>query len=105
MMHLKKSFFIMVSIMVLVSCGDKSQNYQNVSFEDKSQNYQNDKKAYNNLNELRYDEVYVCKGKYSKRFHNDLSCKGLSKCRGGIKIMTIEEAEDIGKTPCGYCYK
>lgn len=58
----------------------------------------------NSGNRLHYDEVYVCKGRYAKRFHNDRYCEGLLKCRGGIEIMTIEEAEDLGKTPCGYCY-
>ena len=55
-------------------------------------------------NKLGFDEVYVCGGIYAKRYHNDEYCKGLQSCRGGIEIMTIEEAEDLGKTPCGYCY-
>ena len=53
---------------------------------------------------LHYDEVYVCTGKYAKRFHCDEDCKGLQSCRGGIVVMSIEEAEDYGLTPCGYCY-
>ena len=53
---------------------------------------------------LRYDEVYVCTGKYAKRFHCDEDCKGLQSCRGEIITMSIEEAEDYGLTPCGYCY-
>lgn len=88
---MKKVLFLL--LLALLSCGGNKQDSPN------------DKKAYNILNELRYDEVYVCKGKYSKRFHNDMDCKGLMNCRGGIEIMTIEEAEDLGKTPCGYCYK
>lgn len=51
-----------------------------------------------------YDEVYVCTGKYSKRFHSDEDCRGLQSCRGEIITMSIEEAEDYGLTPCGYCY-
>lgn len=53
---------------------------------------------------LQYDEVYVCTGKYAKRFHRDQDCRGLQSCRSGIVVMSIEEAEDLGLTPCGYCY-
>ena len=30
--------------------------------------------------------------------------EGLQSCRGDIVVMSIEEAEDYGLTPCGYCY-
>lgn len=53
---------------------------------------------------LHPDEIYVCTGKYAKRFHCDEDCKGLQSCRGDIVVMSIEEAEDYGLTPCGYCY-
>lgn len=49
-------------------------------------------------------EVYVCGGRYSKRYHNDEDCRGLRNCRGRVSSMSIEEAEAMGKTPCGYCY-
>lgn len=51
-----------------------------------------------------YDEVYVCTGKHAKRFHRDEDCRGLQSCRSEIITMSIEEAEDYGLTPCGYCY-
>jgi hypothetical protein len=50
------------------------------------------------------NDVYVCTGRYAKRFHCDEDCKGLRSCRGDIVVMSIEEAEDYGLTPCGYCY-
>jgi hypothetical protein len=53
---------------------------------------------------LHHDEVYVCTGKYAKRFHCDEDCKGLQSCRSEIVVMSIEEAEDYGLTPCGNCY-
>lgn len=53
---------------------------------------------------LHYDDVFVCTGKYAKRFHCDEDCKGLQSCRREIVVMSIEEAEDLGLTPCGYCY-
>lgn len=49
-------------------------------------------------------DVYVCTGRYAKRYHCDEECKGLQSCRSEIVVMSIEEAEDYGLTPCGYCY-
>lgn len=78
---MKKVLFLL--LLALLSCGDNKQN---------------------SPNDKRFDEVYVCKGKYTKRFHNDIDCKGLMNCRGGIEIMSIEKAGNIGLTPCKLCY-
>lgn len=83
---MKKVLFLL--LFALLSCGGNKQNSPN------------DKK----INDLRFDEVYVCKGKYTKRFHNDIDCKGLMNCRSGIEIMSIEKAGNIGLTPCKLCY-
>ena len=40
---------------------------------------------------LHYDEVYVCTGRYAKRFHCDEDCRGLQSCRGDIVVMSIED--------------
>ena len=48
--------------------------------------------------------VYVCNGKYAKRYHRTQSCRGLSNCQGGILEMTEEQAEARGMTPCKRCY-
>lgn len=50
-------------------------------------------------------KVWVCTGGSSKRYHLTSKCKGLNSCRGDIKEITLEEAEDQGKTPCRICYK
>lgn len=80
---MKKILSILMLAIALISCGGGKEKKNN---------------------ELGFDEVYVCGGRYAKRYHNDEYCKGLQSCKGGIEIMTIEEAEDLGKTPCGYCY-
>lgn len=49
--------------------------------------------------------VYVCTGNNAKRYHSIEDCKGLSKCSGEIIEMTIDEAEEEGKTPCKLCVK
>lgn len=49
-------------------------------------------------------EVYVCTGKYAKKYHNDYECKGLQKCSAEIITLTVEEAEKRGYTKCKICY-
>ncbi len=87
---MKKFLSILLLAVALGSCGGSNK--------ESSKEYRTKSKA------VYYDEVYVCNGRYAKRFHNDENCKGLRNCRAGIRVMTIEEAEDLGKTPCGYCY-
>ena len=48
--------------------------------------------------------VYVCNGKYAKRYHRTQSCSGLNNCQGGIVAMTAEDAKTHGLTPCRKCY-
>lgn len=50
------------------------------------------------------DNVYICTGGSSKRYHCDPDCKGLSRCSGEIEEISEEEAEDMGRTPCKICY-
>lgn len=50
------------------------------------------------------DNVYICTGGSSRRYHCDPDCKGLSRCSGEIEEISEEEAEDMGRTPCKICY-
>lgn len=49
--------------------------------------------------------VFVCSGRNAKRYHSVSDCKGLSKCGGYVREMSINEAEHYGKTPCRMCVK
>lgn len=49
------------------------------------------------------EAVYICTGGYAKRYHLDRFCSGLSSCRGDIEAVSLEEAEDEGRTPCHKC--
>lgn len=53
--------------------------------------------------EVNPEVVYVCDGFSSKRYHSVEDCYGLSRCSGTILEMTVEEAENIGRTPCRLC--
>lgn len=48
--------------------------------------------------------VYICTGPQSKKYHKTDKCRGLNKCSGTIKKITLEEAKKIGRTPCKICY-
>ena len=61
--------------------------------------------AQQNDKEAKGEIVYICTGGSSKRYHATRSCKGLRNCGGTIKAITIEEAEEMGRTPCRICYE
>ena len=48
--------------------------------------------------------VYICTGPSSYRYHRRKSCRGLNRCSGDIERVTVSEARDLDRTPCGYCY-
>lgn len=48
--------------------------------------------------------VYICTGPQSKKYHKTENCRGLNKCSGSIKKITLDEAKQIGRTPCKICY-
>jgi len=49
--------------------------------------------------------VVICNGKTAYAYHKDSKCKGLKNCKGGTKTVTLEKAKEMGRKPCGYCYK
>lgn len=49
-------------------------------------------------------KVYICTGPMSERYHKTQHCKGLRRCSGDIERVTVSEARDLDRTPCGYCY-
>jgi hypothetical protein len=46
--------------------------------------------------------VYVCLGRYSKKFHWRRDCPGLRGCKGGVKRVTLSRAKYIGRRLCGF---
>lgn len=49
------------------------------------------------------DKVYICTGPQSHAYHTDRHCKGLDRCSGDIETVSVDEAEDMGRHPCGFC--
>lgn len=55
--------------------------------------------------ETSIDNVYICTGSSSKKYHKTAKCRGLDACKKTIKKISISEAEEKGRTPCKKCYK
>lgn len=51
------------------------------------------------------DIVYVCTGGYSKKYHNTPDCRYLDNCKGEVREVDQQFAEEKGRTPCKACYK
>ncbi|MBT8275775.1 MAG: hypothetical protein KJO39_06520 [Bacteroidia bacterium] len=49
-----------------------------------------------------FTDVYICKGPYSKKYHYDKDCRGLSNCSTSIYKVTLSDAKQMGRTLCGH---
>ena len=49
------------------------------------------------------DEVMICLSEDAYAYH-DSQCYGLDQCDADIEYLDQEEAEGLGRTPCGFCY-
>lgn len=47
-------------------------------------------------------EVYICKSKGGKKYHYTETCRGLNSCTHTIEKITLKEAQNSGKTLCGW---
>ncbi len=46
--------------------------------------------------------VYICDSSGGKKYHFNKSCRGLSRCSHPIRKISLEKAQSIGKTLCGW---
>ncbi|MFD2586135.1 hypothetical protein ACFSQJ_04295 [Croceitalea marina] len=46
--------------------------------------------------------VYICKGKGSKKYHYRKSCRGLSRCSTKVFEVTLKKAKEMKRTLCGW---
>jgi hypothetical protein len=49
-------------------------------------------------------KVYICTGGSSKCYHSNSGCRGLNKCSKEIKVITENEAQQMGRRKCKICY-
>ena len=50
------------------------------------------------------ESVYICTSSKATKYHRTQYCRGLSRCNSQIQMMTQEQAENRGMTPCKICY-
>lgn len=90
-----KHIVLLFAVILMVSCSSSSKKSADVEPENKESVVKS---------AVYSDNVYICTGGSSKRYHCDPDCKGLSRCSGEIEEISEEEAEDMGRTPCKICY-
>lgn len=56
-------------------------------------------------NQLNPGEVYIVDSPTSKCYHLDKKCWTLDRSQRKLKVITLEEAEQLGKKPCSKCAK
>lgn len=50
------------------------------------------------------DTVYICTGPKAKVYHSTSKCRGLNRCSGDIKSISLKEAKK-SRRACKICYK
>ncbi len=55
------------------------------------------------ISERAPETVYVCGGRYAKKYHAREDCKGLENCKGGISKLSIVKAHSKYGA-CRACY-
>jgi len=48
------------------------------------------------------EDVYICKGPGSKRYHYSKSCRGLKSCSTKLYKVKLSEAKRLKRTLCGW---
>lgn len=54
------------------------------------------------LTSSTFSSVYICTGNYSKKYHYNKNCRGLSNCKATIESVSLQEAKDLNRTLCGW---
>lgn len=56
------------------------------------------------VHETEAQTVYICTGKSATTYHKTNKCRGLSRCSGDIKQVTIDKAKSMNRRACKICY-
>mgnify|MGYP006093532273 CR=1 FL=1 len=82
--------FYLILLFLLFSCNKQDNNLKS------ARNISND------LKEQKKEIYYICKGKFSKRYHLNKNCMGLSNCSTEIYEVSMQEINKRGRTLCGF---
>lgn len=50
-------------------------------------------------------KVYICTGPKARVYHKTDECRGLDRCSGDVKSVSLEQAKGMGRRECRICYK
>lgn len=48
--------------------------------------------------------VYICTGPKAEVYHKSKDCRGLNRCSGSIKEISLAKAKEMGRRACKICY-
>ncbi len=48
--------------------------------------------------------VYICTGSKATVYHSSNKCRGLNRCSGEIKAISLADAKEMGRRACKMCY-
>lgn len=88
-----------VSLCAVLSCSENKQ-YER----DEDGNVLKNGQFYDSK-EAETGDVWICTGRSSHAYHSTDDCYGIKSCRGRKKKISLEEAIDMGRTPCHYCHQ
>lgn len=57
-----------------------------------------------NVKEKEAQTVYICTGRSATVYHKTSKCRGLNRCSGSVKEVTIEKAKSMNRRACKICY-
>lgn len=66
---------------------------------------QDSKKIAKDSTKTVVENVYICNGGSSKKYHKIEKCRGLSNCSTKIEKIKKDAAIKKGRTACKICYK
>ena len=88
---MKKAMFTLFLILFCLACTDSKKLPKTGQFYDKQ--------------EKETGWVYICIGRSSHAYHSNRECFGLSSCSREILKVTLEDAQEDGRTPCHFCHE
>ena len=93
-MQLKKIYYLFCILILLfcVSCYEKPAPKKRTAAEELR------------VQPVIEEDVYICTGSSARKYHKWKGCRGLNKCRGVIKKMSIQNARRLGREPCKMCH-
>ena len=48
--------------------------------------------------------VYICTGPKAETYHKSKDCRGLNRCSGSIRAISLDKAKEMRRRACKICY-